>query len=341
MVGKIIQRKTLLTNSKLSPWCSTTLPSMNFRRLLQPDRDLFNAARRTLAQFADQLTAPLLKRLKPPKTQGSFRAPTRFCLVTVNFSTTYYLKLMLLTLCEQERLSAINQMIIVDNNSRDGGIPFLEQLATISSRFHLLQNTRNCTHANGLRKGISHLERIEQSIDPKDCSNALLVCDTDIVFRNPQTVTDIASLLAKDDTVFAGELRHDVYPYPEAQASFFAVRRDCYARADIAPFVHHGAPAYFMQRSMWKAGLVLAHFPSNSDGYILHRGRSGVAAAGQYHFLNAHSTAKNSSPHFMGVKDGKKIWERIEGRYQKLLNQKNEHELLQYLREHLVPHLGV
>ena len=57
-------------------------------------------------------------------------------------------------------------------------------------------------------------------------------------------------MLAEADTPFAGELRHNLYPYPEAQASFFAVRRDCYARSDIDPIVHHGAPAYFMQRSI-------------------------------------------------------------------------------------------
>ena len=99
-------------------------------------------------------------------------------------------------------------------------------------------------------------------------SNLLLFCDTDIIFRNTETLTDLATSLVAKNTAFAGELRYNLYPYPEAQASFFGLRRDCYARPDVVPFVHHGAPGYWMQRSLWRAGLHLADFPSNNGNYI-------------------------------------------------------------------------
>ena len=137
--------------------------------------------------------------------------------------------------------------------------------------------------------------------------------------------------MAEGETAFAGELRHGLYPYPEAQASFFAIRRDCYARPDIEPIVHHGAPAYFMQRSLWKAGLKLADFPSNHGGYILHRGRSGVSAAHHYHRFSAYSTASDRYPHFMGVEGGQAIWTSIEKRFEHLLKPQNEQVMLQFL----------
>lgn len=308
---------------------------MRFTRLLKPDKDIVNAARRALYQRIDQIYAPLKKQLLPPCKIANFQGPTRFSLLTVNFSTTYYLKLMLLTLCEQKNLAALRRVVIVDNNSKDGGGDFLEQLASRTRHIHLYKNKFNCTHASGLRKGIDYIDKIEQHSDQQQCSNALLICDTDIIFLNPQTLNDIGSVLAKGNTAFAGELRQGLYPYPEAQASFFAMRRDCYARPDVTPIVHHGAPAYFMQRSLWKAGLKLAHFPSNHGGYILHRGRSGVLAASTYHRFSSFGTVENNVPHFMGIKDGKKIWANIEERYKHLLQTSDEQALLLHLSEHL------
>jgi glycosyltransferase involved in cell wall biosynthesis len=252
--------------------------------------------------------------------------------VTVNFSTTYYLKLMLLTLCEQEDLSTLSRIVIVDNDSRDGGVAFLEKLAASSARIHFLRNRFNCTHANGLRKGISHIEDIERNRPEESRSNVILVCDTDIVFRNPQTLKELASCFSDGETVFAGELRHGLFPYPEAQASFFAVRSDCYARSDVEPIVHHGSPAYFMQRSLWRTNLKLADFPSNHGGYILHRGRSGVAASKRYHAWGPYATTDNDEPHYMGVEGGEKIWGAIENRYRDLLLPGKEEVLLDRLR---------
>lgn len=89
----------------------------------------------------------------------------------------------------------------------------------------------------------------------------------------------MAKVFVEEGAALAGELRKHLYPYPEAQASFVAVRRDCYSRKDIVPWVNHGSPAYWMQRSIWRAELPVVNFPSNHGKYILHRGRSGVAAA--------------------------------------------------------------
>ena len=309
---------------------------MKLRRLLKPDLDLFNAVRRYIAQRIDQVLALSWKKVGVRKTVESFDGDPRLALITVNFSTTHYLKLMLLTLCEQKNLASIYRIIIVDNNSRDGGLPFLERLDAAVERVHLVKNNFITTHARGLRKGVAFLDENEGTEEPDMKSNVLLICDTDIIFRNRETLNDLASAFMIEDTSFAGELRQNLYPYPEAQASFFTVRRDCYARQDVAPFVHHGAPAYWMQRSLWKADLHLTDFPSNHDNYILHRGRSGVTAAHQHHPLNAFSTTPNHEAHYMGVRDGETIWKETEEQFADLLSVEEEDRLINYLAEKLL-----
>jgi hypothetical protein len=130
---------------------------MRLQRLLHPDRDLFNAIRRALHQRLDEAWAICSKKIRPPRSVPPFQGPARFSLVTVNFSTTYYLKLMLLTLCEQENLEQLSRIIIVDNDSRDGGIDFLERLASENERIYLIKNKFNCTHAHGTRVGDTKL----------------------------------------------------------------------------------------------------------------------------------------------------------------------------------------
>jgi hypothetical protein len=166
-------------------------------------------------------------------------------------------------------------------------------------------------------------------------SNILLICDTDIIFRNRKTLNDLATTFIDKNSAFTGELRYNLYAYPEAQASFFALRRDCYSRPDVAPFVHHGAPAYWMQRSLWRAGLHLENFPSNNGNYILHRGRSGVAAASQHHPFSAFATAPNKEPHYMGVSNGANIWKTTEEHFSNLLLPEEENKFIIYLAQKL------
>jgi len=137
--------------------------------------------------------------------------------------------------------------------------------------------------------------------------------------------------------VFAGELRRGLYPYPEAQASFFLLRRDVYARPDVLPFVHHGAPAYWTQRSLWRAGLRLADFPSNHGGYILHRGRSAVAATRTHRPWSSFATTPVYRPHYMGVPDGAAIWAATEARWAPLLAPGEERALVDQLARRLEP----
>ncbi len=268
--------------------------------------------------WGDQAWVLASARIRPPAPVPPFDGDARFSLVTVNFSTTRYLALMLLTLAEQDALHRVRRIVVVDNDSRDGGLPLLRNLAARHPAIHLVENRLVTTHARGLRLGAAAVDALDRAAERP--TNVLLVCDTDVVFRSRRTLGELAERFAREPApAFVGELRRGLYPYPEAQASFFAVRRDCYARRDVRPFVHHGAPAYWMQRSLWRAGLGVDDFPSNHGGYVLHRGRSGVAAA-RARPGASNATARFRDPHFMGVPEGPHVWATIEARHAALLD---------------------
>ena len=95
-----------------------------------------------------------------------FDGSVRFAIVVVNFSTTRFLKLLLLTLAEQSALGLVHRIVIVDNGSVDGGVPFLRQLAGRSPRVGLVERHRLLDHAHGIRAGVSHLRAVEHDVDP-------------------------------------------------------------------------------------------------------------------------------------------------------------------------------
>ena len=296
--------------------------------------DGLNFARRHVEQGVDQAWAVVAKRVFRRRHVASFDGAPRFALLTVNFSTTRYLKLLLLTLGEQHDLGLVHRIVIADNDSRDGGQAFLRALAARVDRVEVVEHRRFLNHARGMRGALRALDGVEADLPEAERTNLLLFCDTDVVFRNPEALVDLAAATVANDAALVGELRK-VYEYPDVQASFFVVRRDSYERSDVAPWMNHGAPAYALQRSIWRAGLTVVNFPTNQGGYVLHRGRTGVVAAHDYVPRHAYATVATSTPHFMGVPRGAEIWAAIEARYADLLEPRSEPRLLDVLAERL------
>jgi hypothetical protein len=254
-------------------------------------------------------------------------------LITVNYSTTRFLKLMLCTLGQQSHLTYLHRIIIVDNGSVDGGIPFLEALAARVPRVHLIERRHFLNHAAGMRCGMRLLTRLEGADPRDDRASILLFCDPDVVFRNPATLHDLSTTMTKHSAAFAGEARRAPPGHPDVQASFFAVRRDVMARRQVEPLVNHGSPAYGMQASIRRAGLTIVDFPSNHGGYVLHRGRSAVAAGATYGVGGWSVALTNREPHFMGVPDGARIWAEVEEEWASLLEPSAEGALLEHLAD--------
>src|SRR5256885_807176 len=150
--------------------------------------DRLNAARRRVEQRLDQAWAIARHRFGPRAGVDSYDGDPRLAIVTVNRSTTRYLKLMLLTLAEQEELGILRRIVIVDNGSRDGGTAFLASLAVAVPQVELVEHHWFLNHARGMRSGIRALEGIERREPPRGRANILLFCDPDVIYRNPGTL---------------------------------------------------------------------------------------------------------------------------------------------------------
>jgi hypothetical protein len=297
-------------------------------RRIFPDRRVLDAVRRRVAMVIDRSLLPARGLRWRPDSARSRGKTVPIALVVVNFSTTRLLRLMLATLAGQEGLDLVSRVVIVDNGSRDGGLPFLRRVASEVDRIDLVERRRWLHHGPGLRAGLRHLDRVG------DPAEAVLFVDSDVIFRDPGTLTAVAARL-DDGAALIGEHRRrgDRRPGPNIQASFVGVRRDALRRRDVCPPVHDGAPLYRMQLDIERAGLPIVDFPSNHGGYILHRGRSGVAAAAEFRLGHAYATARRQTAHFMGVQNGRAIWAEAEAAHAHLLDADGDDELVRLLAE--------
>jgi hypothetical protein len=308
------------------------LPTREARSSVRTMRrgDRINAVRRHVEQRLDQAWAIGSRRLRPPARVAPYDGDPRLALITVNRSTTRYLKLMLLTLAEQEELSILQRIVIVDNRSRDGADAFLDPLARAVPTVQLVRIRHFLNHARGIRAGLVALERAERGHPSERRTNLVLFCDPDVVFRKPDVLVTIASVLTVHDAAFVGELRRSQRRYPDVQASFLLVRRDWLARRDVRPWVNHGSPSLWLQESIWDAGGTVVDFPSNLGGHVLHRGRAAVGAAREHAPRSSYSTAR-AAPSYMGVPDGERIWSENEARWSEWLEPGCERALVERL----------
>lgn len=286
--------------------------------------------RRRAGMAVDRVVATSWKRFGPRRTAVAVAGDPRLALITVNFSTTRYLKLMLLTLAEQEHLGLVHRLVVVDNASRDGGPQLLDRLEERIPRCHVVHRRRRLGHGPGMRAGIRALDRIDGATERP--ANLLLFCDTDVVFRSPDALTILVGAALHGDGVF-GEVRAGPNPRPDIQASFFAVPRAAYARRDVPPLVHDGSPAYRLQQALVDTGTPLVHLPTNHGGFILHRGRAGVQAAAEHDHGQHRAAVRSQRPHYMGVPGGAAVWSEIESRHAELLDPSRQDELIDRLEQ--------
>lgn len=247
-------------------------------------RTQFDRLRRYCEERADQALTMAYRQLSPPPATPVFDGEARFAFVTVNFSTSRWLALSLLSLSEQESLGCINDIVIVDNGSRDGGRLLIRELATKIPRITLIENNHLLSHARGMRLGIKKLDTLNSR------ANVILSVDTDVIFLRPDTLGELSRIF-EQGAAFAGEMRHGIFEIPEAQASFIAVRRDVYARKQIAPWVNHGSPSYWMQKASAMPDCRYLTFPAivRAMRYI-----EGARAS----WLQRHFTLKHPTPLF-------------------------------------------
>ncbi len=291
-----------------------------------------NGVRRRVRRYADWARVAASKLGSAP-SNPSLNGKAQVSLLSVSFNTRELTKLMLLSLADQAWAAELHRIVLVDNRSQDGSGAWLNGLAR-ATRVEVFHNVGPTSHGFGLRYAVEALAKSEAHLPLESRTNLLLVVDTDIVFLRPDTL-DLCSreLMANDDAGALGELQFDLGE-PYAHPCCLFVRSDAFSDARVWPFVDHGAPALWLQRSLRCTGRPVLDFPLRSEDHIVHRGRGSIAAVNRLGLDDVYANVRNDA-HFHGNPRGEALWAEVETRHAKHLGEANDVACAEYLRARL------
>jgi len=295
---------------------------------------LLNSARRRLEEYLDQAAVraaqPLRRRLPP----SSFDGDARISVLTVSYNTLRLTKLMLLTLAESWCFPGLKYVVIVDNGSKDGSAQFLRRLAVGCKCVRLVEHRWPSSHASGLRCGMQFIGNLETALPENERTNLCLIVDSDVIFLATDLFRRMVETLVGSDAGLVGEVQWDVgeaYVHP----CCMLLRRACYEDDRVFPFINHGAPALWLERSMKKAGMKIANFPVLSESLVVHRGRGTVDALPRFAPLSSYGSGRYYGAHFHGNKNGRQLWMHTESRFEFLLSPDHERDAIEFIGAHL------
>ena len=290
-------------------------------------QSLVNALWRRARETADWASVGAA-RLGGTAAVEAFDGEPRVALLSVSFNTRELTKLMLLSLADQAFAKELQQVVLVDNRSSDGSQALLEPLAQRSGILYA-SNPGSTSHGVGLRYAIDCLERAESGLPASRQANVFLIVDTDIIFLRPDTLTLGLEAMRSTDAGLLGELQFDLGE-PYAHPCCLFVRRDAYHDARVWPFVDHGAPALWLQRSLRCAGRRIGDFPLRSENHIVHRGRGSIAGVNRLGIQHAYATVRDTA-HFHGNPNGPALWQAAEARHAAHLGEANDAAAIDYI----------
>lgn len=281
---------------------------------------LVNKLWRRAREVSDQASVGI-SRLRASSIGVPFDGEPRVALLSVSFNTHELTKLMLLTLAERAWAPRLQRVVIADNRSSDDSPQFLKALGD-SGAILFVTNPGATSHGVGLRFAIEQLEAFESKLPPGERSNVWLVADTDIIFERDDTLDLVKAELRRDHAALVGEMQFDLGE-PYAHPCCFWLRSDAYHDERVWPFVDHGAPALWLQRSLRGAGWKVLDFPARSENHIVHRGRGTIAGINQLALRHAYAHVQDAA-HFHGNPDGKLLWQQAEARHSSRLGSTND-----------------
>ncbi len=292
---------------------------------------VFNKVWRTLRRTADWARVCSSK-LAGASPAEPFDGEARVALLCVSFNTRELSKLMLLTLADQPWAARLSRLVVVDNSSSDGSRQLLAELAR-ASRVELVDNRGPTSHGYGLRLGTDYILQSEARLPRERRSNVLLVVDSDVVFLRADTLDAVTSALAAPRAGALGELQFDLGE-PYAHPCCLFVRVDALADPRVWPFVDHGAPALWLQRSLRCAGRQVVDFPLRSEEHVVHRGRASIAAVNRLGLRDPYQNVRDDA-HFHGNPRGAELWSQLETRHIGRLKTAGDPAFLAYVSERL------
>jgi glycosyltransferase involved in cell wall biosynthesis len=165
------------------------------------------------------------------------------------------------------------EVVVIDNASDDGSAELLAE-AEEGGLCVLLANGRNREHGPALTQGMSWLAG--RTTAP---AKWIWVLDSDVVVSRPDALS--AAIDAADGVAagFVGESHWDRWHQVDRFESYSLLfRPDQIWKPGVQPFVEGGDPSFDLINSVAELGIRTAQFPFTADNYLIHRGRSSLAA---------------------------------------------------------------
>jgi glycosyltransferase involved in cell wall biosynthesis len=198
--------------------------------------------------------------------------PGLVTVITVSYNTRELTALLLWSL---RRILAWEplEVVVVDNGSRDGSAELLTRVSAAGG-CRLIANAGNAMHGPALSQAISFLAASGPGLP-----RWIWVLDSDIVVSRPDALSKAAERAEEAGAAIAGESWWDSEHETDRFLAYSLLIDPARVwREDIEPFADGGDPAFDLLQSAQAAGETLTEFPFVRGGYVIHRGRSSLAA---------------------------------------------------------------
>jgi hypothetical protein len=201
--------------------------------------------------------------------------PERVGVVMVSYNTVAVTAQAIYALLRTVRTPGI-RLVVVDNASTDGSARLLTALAE-AGLCELIANSEQRYHGPALTQAMDHLAAT-QTADGR--VGPVWVLDSDCIVLRPDTLSAGVDVMRSTGAGMVGQWSIDRWNRPGELLGLHCLLLDPAQvwRDPVAPFDDDGSPSQRLQESARQSGISSAELPFTRDGYVVHLGRTTLAA---------------------------------------------------------------
>lgn len=172
----------------------------------------------------------------------------------------------------------LRSVVVVDNGSADGSLDLL-QAAAEAGLCELILNQQNRHHGPGLSQAVSHLAQAQQSQPQTGPRPWLWLLDSDCVVARGDAATAAIAVATEQNAALVGEAYWNQWNNRNQFAGFSLLLDPALVwRTAVGVIPDGGDPIGDFEQACVENGVPRCPFPFTQDGYLIHRGRSTLAA---------------------------------------------------------------
>ena len=250
-----------------------------------------------------------------PDNKKQSKSSQTTAIVVINYNTKQLIIQLIWSLYNFLKPADFVKLMIVDNDSSDGSQQVLRKLSE-EKMISYIENKKNLYHGPALNQAFDALSKAQQ--DKGSQVNAIWVLDSDCVILKPDTLVVAIKIMNENQAALVGQPVVDKWNNGAFGLHSLLVDPQQIWKDPIAPFEEHGQPSQHLQESRIQARLKVAPFNFTSEDYVIHLGRSTLAAiVNKKEKENRYFewATKNSVPHFAGEPNAKENYEAFQKKF--------------------------